>query len=64
MTKLLDADWLRSVQLFQLYSSTVADFAKTNKMADSNPGESHLNKKEIGPEELKARGLTNKSAKF
>ena len=58
MTKLLDADWLRSVQLFHyLYSSTINDFVKTNKMA-----ESHLNTKEIAPEELKA--LTNKSTKF
>ena len=48
MTKLLDADWLRSVQLFhQLYSSTINDFAKTNKMA----------------EEPKEQGLTNKSTK-
>ena len=31
MTKLLDADWLRGVQLFhQLYSSTINDF-ETNK---------------------------------
>ena len=60
MTKLLDADWLRSVQLFHyLYSSTINDFAKTNKMA-----ESHLNTKEIAPEELKAEGLANKSTKF
>ena len=44
MTKLLDADWLRSVQF--LYSSTINDFAKTNKMA-----ESQLNTKEIAPEE-------------
>ena len=39
MTKLLDADWLRSLQLNN------NDFAKTNKMA-----ESHLTK-EIAPEE-------------
>ena len=60
MTKLLDADWLRSVQLFhQLYSSTINDFSKTNKMA-----EGQLNTKEIAPEELKAKGLTNKTTKF
>jgi hypothetical protein len=35
MTKLLDADWLRGVQLFhQLYCSTINDFPKTNKMAE------------------------------
>ncbi len=34
MTKLLDADWLRGVQLFhELYSCTINDFFKTNKMA-------------------------------
>ena len=44
MTKLLDADWLRSIQLFhQLYSSTINDFAKTNKMAESQMAESYLN---------------------
>ena len=60
MKKLLDADWLRSVPLFhQLYSSTINDFSKTNKMA-----EDHLNTKEIASEELKAKGLTNKSTKF
>ena len=48
MTKLLDADLLRSVQLFhKLYSSTINDFAKSNKMAESNMAERHLNKKEI-----------------
>jgi hypothetical protein len=35
MTKLLDADWLRGVQLFHsLYCSTINDFPKTNKMAE------------------------------
>ena len=34
MTKLLGADWFRGVQLFHyLYSSTINDFPKTNKMA-------------------------------
>ena len=55
MTKLPGADSLRSVQLFhELYGSTINDFAKINKMA-----ESHLNTKEIAPEELKAKRLTN-----
>jgi hypothetical protein len=36
MTKLLDADWLRGVQLFhKFYCSTINDFPKTNKMAES-----------------------------
>ena len=48
MTKLLGAYWLRSVQL---YSSTINDFAKINKMAESKMAESrHLNTKEIAPE--------------
>ena len=35
MTKLLDADWLRGVQLFhQSQGSTVNDFPKTNKMVE------------------------------
>ena len=56
MTKLLHADWLRSVQLFHLlYSSTINDFAKTNKRAGSKIAEGHLNTKEIAPEELKAK---------
>ena len=55
MTKLPGADSLRSVQLFhELYGSTINDFAKINKMV-----ESHLNTKEIAPEELKAKRLTN-----
>ena len=55
MTQLPGADSLRSVQLFhELYGSTINDFAKINKMT-----ESHLNTKEIAPEELKAKGLTN-----
>ena len=34
MTKLLEADWLREIQLFhELYSSTINDFPKINKMA-------------------------------
>ena len=47
MTKLLDADWLRSaiISLSYYYRCTINDFAKTNKMA-----ESHLTK-EIAPEE-------------
>ena len=59
MIKLPGADSLRSVQLFhELYGSTINDFAKINKMA-----ESHLSLKEIDPEEpeeLKAKGLTSK----
>jgi hypothetical protein len=36
MTKLLDADWLRGVQLFhKFYYSTINDFPKTNKMAET-----------------------------
>ena len=51
MTKVLGADWLRSVRLFhELYSNTVNDFAKTNKMA-----ESYLNTKKIAPEDLKQK---------
>ena len=35
MTKLLDADWLRGVQLFHAVNcSTINDFPKTNKMAE------------------------------
>jgi hypothetical protein len=35
MTKLLDADWLRGVQLFHLlYCSAINDFPKTNRMAE------------------------------
>ncbi len=50
MTKLLDADWLRGVQLFHyLYSSTINDFFKTNKMAERL----NLNIKEIALEETK-----------
>ena len=45
-------------------SSTINDVAKTNKVAESKKAESHLNTKEIAPEELKAKGLTNKSTKF
>ena len=33
-------------------------------MAESKIAESHLNTKEIAPEELKAKRLTNKSNKF
>ena len=48
MTKLLDADWLRSVQLFHLlYSSTINDFAKTNKMVESKMAKSHSTTKKI-----------------
>ena len=39
-------------------------FTKTNKIAESKVAESHLNMKEIAPEELKAKGLTNSSIKF
>ena len=53
MTKLLYADWLRGVQSFnELYSSTINDFTKTNKMA-----ERYLNANEIALEELKAKWL-------
>jgi hypothetical protein len=51
MTKLLYADWLRGVQSFnELYSSTINDCTKTNKMA-----ERYLNANEIALEELKAK---------
>ena len=54
--KLLDADWLKSAQLFhQLYGSIINDFANGGKL---------LKNEEIAPEELKAKGLTNKSTKF
>ena len=50
MTKLLDADWSRGVQLFHsLYSSTINDFFKTNKMADRR----NLDTNEIALEETK-----------
>ena len=40
MTKLMDADWLRSVQLFHsLYRSTINNFVKTNKMKETNTKE-------------------------
>ena len=42
-----------------VYSSTINDFAITNKMA-----ESHLNRKKIAPEKLKAKGITKKSTKL
>ena len=52
MTKLLDADWSRRVQLFKKsteYSSTINDFFKTNKMADRR----NLNTNEIALEKTK-----------
>ncbi len=50
MTKLLDPDWSRGVQLFhQLYSCTINDFFKTNKMADRR----NLNTSEIALQETK-----------
>ena len=58
MTKLLDADWLRSRQYFINYTvvcSAINDFGKTNKMAKSKMAERYLNMKKIAQEELKAK---------
>ena len=65
MTRLLDTDWLRSVQLFHsLYSCRINDFAKTNKMAKKQNGGKPLNEGNCPRGTLKAKGLTNKSTKF